>query len=165
MAVPAQGMADQRQQAAASCQGQWLGGGAGPSTGMGGVPASTTWMDGQQINRVGGATVPSQGMASQGQWMGGGAGPTTALGWLGRHILQPQEVQYRGMLASHHVIQSPCNSQSPRHQFTISSTMLSIHHVVHSPCHPFTMSSIHPVIHSPCHPFTMSSIHHVILSP
>ena len=70
VAVPAQGMADQRQQAAASCQGQWLGGGAGLSTGMGGAPASTTWMDGQQINRVGGATVPSQGMASQGQWMG-----------------------------------------------------------------------------------------------
>ena len=39
---PAQGMADQRQQAAASCQGQWLGGGAGPSPGMGGAPASAT---------------------------------------------------------------------------------------------------------------------------
>ena len=64
---PAQGMAVQTQQAAASCQGQWLGGGAGPSTGMGGAPASATWMDGQQINRVGGATGPSQGMASQGQ--------------------------------------------------------------------------------------------------
>ena len=78
-AGPAQGMADQRQQAAASCQGQWLGGGAGLSTGMGGAPASTTWMDGQQINRVGGVTGPSQGMAGQGHWMGGVAGPTTGM--------------------------------------------------------------------------------------
>ena len=60
-------MADQRQQAAASCQGRWLEGGAGPSTGMGGAPASATWMDGQQFYRVGGETGPSQGMASQGQ--------------------------------------------------------------------------------------------------
>ena len=57
-------MADQRQQAAASCQGQWLGGGAGPSPAMGGAPESATWMDGQQINRVGGATGPFQGMTS-----------------------------------------------------------------------------------------------------
>ena len=64
---PAQGMADQRQQAAASCQGQWLGGEAGPSPGMEGAPASASWMDGQQINKVGGATGPSQGMVSQGQ--------------------------------------------------------------------------------------------------
>ena len=59
-------MADQRQQAAASCQGQWLGGGAGPFPGMGGVPASATWMDGQQINRVGGATGPSHGVGAPG---------------------------------------------------------------------------------------------------
>ena len=79
MVEPAQGLADQTQLAAASCQGQWLGGEAGLSTGMGGAPASATWMDGQQINRVGGATGPSQGMASQGQWMGGGAGPTSGM--------------------------------------------------------------------------------------
>ena len=94
MVEPAQGLADQRQLAAASCQGQWLGGEAGLSTGMGGAPASATWMDGQQINRVGGATRPSQGMASQGQWMG--EEQDLPLGWLGRHILQPQEVQCRG---------------------------------------------------------------------
>ena len=68
---PAQGMADQRQ-AAASCQGQWLGRGAGPSPWMGGAPASATWMDGKQINRVGGATGPSQWMLSQGQGRGRG---------------------------------------------------------------------------------------------
>ena len=44
---PAQGMADQRHQAAASCLGQWPGGGAGPSPGMGGAPVSATWMDWQ----------------------------------------------------------------------------------------------------------------------
>ena len=60
-------MAGQRQQAAASCQGPWLEGGAGPSTEMRGAPASATWIDGQHINRVGGATGSSQGMASQGQ--------------------------------------------------------------------------------------------------
>ena len=64
---PALKMADQRQQAAASCLGQRLGGGAGPFTGIGGAPASASWMDRQQFNMVGGATGPSKGMASQEQ--------------------------------------------------------------------------------------------------
>ena len=76
-ARPAQGMAYQRKQAAV--RGQWVEGGAGPSTGMGGAPLSTTWMDGQQINRVGGVMGPSQGMAGQEHLIGGGAGPTTGM--------------------------------------------------------------------------------------
>ena len=46
---------------------------------MGGAPASATWMDGQQINRVGGVMGPSQGLAGQEHWIGGGAGPTTGM--------------------------------------------------------------------------------------
>ena len=90
---PAQGMDDQRQQAAASCQGPWLGGRAGPSPGMGGAPESATGMEGRSTGWEEQRGLPRGWRARDSEW---GEEQDLPHGWLGRHILQPQEVQCRG---------------------------------------------------------------------
>ena len=149
---------------------------------MGGAPASTTWMDGQQINRVGGVTGPSQGMAGQGHWMGGGAGPTTGMAGQTYSAAAGGAVQRQSNKEEEDRVKLDRWMTKPVHKVRTmfpNIPILSIHHVIHLQCHPFTMSfihhhgpcypftkpSIHNVIQSPRHPFTISSIHHVIQSP
>jgi hypothetical protein len=88
----AQGMADQRQQAAASCQGQWPGGGAGPSPGMGGARLHLPhgWIGSRSTGWEEQRGLPREWPGRDSKW---GEEQDLPHGWLGRYILQPQNMK------------------------------------------------------------------------